>query len=157
MEQDGGVGIFGFADLGQFLVGFCTQKLRFFCYFSVLRGLRVFSNLVFGFAKEFTPCSRPKTRVIPRDHLYSVPPLLQLNAFSSRRGITLRSFPPLKWNNNSNLYLHYSGTRKKGKKKYRKQNNRRFIIIYTSFELVYNSQNSKALKRPERLLVWPRL
>ena len=37
-------------------------------------------------------------------------------------------------NNNNNLYLHYSGRREERRKKskYRKQNSRRFIVIYTS-------------------------
>ena len=83
-----------FQGFGQFLVrffGFRAKKLRFFG-FGVLCGLRVFSNLVFGFrflstmmavfriflpnafygfsgfAKEVAPRSRAKT-VIPRDHL----------------------------------------------------------------------------------------
>ena len=36
--------------------------------------------------------------------------------------------------------------KEKKKNKYRKQNNRRFIIIYTSFELVCNSQSRKAFE-----------
>ena len=68
--------------------------------FGVLHGLRVFSNLVFGFwfastmmavfwiflssafygapalAKEVTPYSRAKTGIIPRDHLHRFPPFL---------------------------------------------------------------------------------
>ena len=83
---------FGFSD-------FALWKLRF-VGFGVLGGLRVFSNLAFGFrflstmmavfldfsvqciqygfsgfAEEVTPCSRAKT-VIPRDNLYSVLPFL---------------------------------------------------------------------------------
>ena len=57
MEFGGGgsIGIFGFADLANFLVrffGFRTKKL---CLFSsgVLCSLRVFSNLVFGFRLRF--------------------------------------------------------------------------------------------------------
>jgi len=82
---EGGVGIFGFANVANFWFGFSVLA-------GVLCGLRVFSNLVFGFrflstmmavfliflpnafygfsafAKEVTPRSRAKT-VIPRDHL----------------------------------------------------------------------------------------
>jgi len=46
--QEGGVEIFGFADLANFWFGFRNQTLRFFS-FDVLCGLLVFSNSVFGF------------------------------------------------------------------------------------------------------------
>ena len=89
----GGRWDFRFCGFGQFLVrffGFIFALKNWFFGFIVLRGLRVFSNLVFSFrflstmmavfrifpavqciygfsgsAKEITPCSRPKT-VIPK-------------------------------------------------------------------------------------------
>ena len=48
---EGGVGIFGFAVLANFLdrfFGFCTEKLRFFG-FGICCGLRFFRFLAFGF------------------------------------------------------------------------------------------------------------
>ena len=49
--HEGGVEIFGFADLANFssVLRFPQLKLRFLG-FGVLRGLRVFSNLIFGFS-----------------------------------------------------------------------------------------------------------
>ena len=97
---------------GQFSVRFSYLKLRFFG-FGILPGLRVFSNLVFGFrvlstmkavfriflsnafycfsgvAKEVTPFSRAKI-VIPREHLRGILPFLfrgmddKLSLLSSR-------------------------------------------------------------------------
>ena len=96
-RTEGGVRIFGFADLANaswfvFLV-FALKNCGVF--FGVFSGLRVFSNLVFGFlflstimavfqislsnafygfsgfGKQVTPCSRAKT-VISRDLLYSL-------------------------------------------------------------------------------------
>ena len=93
VQKERDVGIFGFADLANVCFGFRTSKLRCFGFnFGVSCGLRVFSNLAFGFrflstmmtvfrilllnafyafsgfAKEVTPRSHAKT-VIPRDHL----------------------------------------------------------------------------------------
>ena len=46
--KEGGIGIFGFAVLAIFKMGFCAKKLRFFG-FGVRRGLRIFRILALGF------------------------------------------------------------------------------------------------------------
>ena len=110
------VGIFGFGYMAKFWFGvsvfahktaefrFSHLKLPFFG-FGVLRGLRVFSNLVWfsvfvnkegfslflskafygfsDFVKKVTPCSRDKT-LIPRDHLYSAWPFLLVESGAMR-------------------------------------------------------------------------
>ena len=46
--KEGGTGIFGFAVLDVFLIGFCVKRLRFFG-FGVQCGLRIFRVLASGF------------------------------------------------------------------------------------------------------------
>ena len=43
-------------------------------------------------------------------------------------------------------FIHTIQVEEEEGKKYRRQNNRRYIIIYTIFELVCNSQSSKAFE-----------
>ena len=97
VDEEGGLGIFGFSDLANVWFGFSVFALencgfRFWClarfegflqfslWFSVFvnndGGFRIFCPVHFtffsAFVKEVKPRSRAKTGVIPRDHLYSV-------------------------------------------------------------------------------------
>ena len=81
--MDGGVGIFGFADIDRFFgfgvllglrvlsLNFCQLKRwpRFFGLFYPMMHVMVFLVLP---CQGSTPCSRAKI-VIPRDHLYQEP------------------------------------------------------------------------------------